>query len=219
MCGRFNLRVTPEQLQQFFDLLQPMEVSPRFNIAPTQTTVVCRQNQTGHRELVPLQWGLIPSWAKEARLGASLINARGETVAEKPSFRSAFRKRRCLIPMSGFYEWRREGKMKRPFHIHHADDSLFAVAGLWEAWDKADQPIESFSIITTSANSTMAPIHNRMPVVLEPELFDAWLDPRSEPEFLTALLQPSEWTGFETVEVSPVVNNARHESPDCLQTV
>jgi len=219
MCGRFNLRATPAQLQEFFDLFREPEVTSRYNIAPTQTTLVCRLNDNGERELVPLRWGVIPSWSKDIKIGASLINARGETVSEKPSFRSAFKKRRCLIPASGFYEWLREGKNKQPFHIHHKDDSPFAMAGLWETWNHGEHPIESFSIITTSANQLMRSIHDRMPVILEPELFAEWLDPKAEPEFLKSIVQPYEWNGFETLPVSAVVNNARNETPECVVPV
>lgn len=217
MCGRFNLRATPAELQQFFDMFREPDVTPRYNIAPTQTTLVCRLDEQGERELVPLRWGLIPSWSKDLRIGASLINARSETITEKPSFRTAFRKRRCLVPASGFYEWIREGKQKHPYHIHRQDDGLFAMAGVWETWRGAESPIESFSIITTSANALMRPLHDRMPVILPPELFEDWLATDAEPEFLTTLLQPYEWPEFETVPVSDVVNNARNETPECLQ--
>jgi putative SOS response-associated peptidase YedK len=217
MCGRFNLRTSASQLKEFFELFREPAVTTRYNIAPTQTTVVCRRNDAGQRELVPLRWGLIPSWSKDIKIGVSLINARSESVAEKPSFRTAFRKRRCLVPASGFYEWLREGKNKQPYHIHRVDDGPFAMAGLAECWNRGDQPIESFSIVTTSANQLMRSIHDRMPVILDQKWFDAWLDPKGELEFLKALIQPQEWTGFEALPVSPVVNNARNETPECVQ--
>lgn len=218
MCGRYNLRVTPAELQEFFNLFREPDVSPRYNIAPTQTTLVCRLDDAGHRELLPLKWGLIPSWSQDLKSGAKMINARGETVVEKPAFRAAFKKRRCLVPANGFYEWLREGKTKTPFHIHRTNDEPFAMAGLWERWSQGDQPIESFSIITTSANRLMRSIHDRMPVILEPDLFEEWLNPETESEFLKSLLQPHEWDGFEAVPVSSVVNNARNETPECLQS-
>ncbi|WP_437191203.1 SOS response-associated peptidase [Planctomicrobium sp. SH527] len=216
MCGRFNLRTNAKQLSDMFQAIIGQEPHLRFNIAPTQNTFVCRLSNSGMRELLPLRWGLIPSWAKDLKIGASLINARAETISEKPSFRTAFKRRRCLVPASGFYEWIREGKSKHPFHIHHTDDTPFAMAGIWDSWHQNEQLIESFSIITTEANRLMAPIHNRMPVILEPNLFGEWLNPKAEPEFLQSLIQPHEWTGFETVAVSSVVNNARNETPDCL---
>lgn len=219
MCGRFNLRATSAELQIFFDLFREPDVTPRYNIAPTQSTPVCRLDEEGERELVPLRWGLIPSWSKDMKIGASLINARAETVSEKPSFRTPFKNRRCLVPASGFYEWLREGKLKQPYHIHQVDDSVFAMAGIWERWSRGEQPIESFSILTTSANQLMRTVHDRMPVIIAPELFSEWLAPDAEPEFLTSVIQPYEWTRFETVSVSTVVNNARNETPECIQPV
>lgn len=216
MCGRFNLRTEAKQLSKLFQAVICQELHPRFNIAPTQSTFVCRLNSSGMRELVLARWGLIPSWSKDLKIGASLINARAETVSEKPSYRTAFKRRRCLVPASGFYEWIREGKSKRPFHIHHVDDTPFAMAGIWESWHHGEQLIESFSIVTTEANKLMAPIHDRMPVILDSDLFGEWLDPNAEPEFLESVIQPHEWTGFEVVPVSTVVNNARNETPNCL---
>lgn len=216
MCGRFNLRADAIRLAAMFQATISVDPQMRFNIAPTQNTLVCRESEHGGREIVLMKWGLVPSWAKDAKIGASLINARAETVAEKPSFRTAFRRRRCLVPASGFYEWIRQGKSKKPFHIHRQDDAPFAFAGIWESWHHDNQLIESFSIITTEANKLMSPIHDRMPVVLEPDLFGEWLNPESEPELLESVIQPHEWTGFETVPVSTTVNNARNETPDCL---
>ncbi|SFJ42459.1 SOS response-associated peptidase [Planctomicrobium piriforme] len=219
MCGRFNLQATPVQLKEIFDLLRADDFPQRYNIARTQTVPIVRLDPESNRELVPMRWGLIPGWAKDIKIGASLINARGETVAEKPSFRTAFKRHRCLVPASGFYEWLREGKDMKPFYIHRTDDQPFAMAGLWERWNQSGEPIESFSIITTSANSLMSSIHDRMPVLVEPNLFEAWLDPKAEPEFLKGLVQPQEWNGFELVPVSTVVNNARNDTPECVQAL
>lgn len=217
MCGRFNLRATPAELQNFFDLFREPAVTPRYNIAPTQSTLVCRLDGDGERELVPLRWGLIPSWSKDMKIGASLINARAETVSEKPSFRTPFKKRRCLVPANGFFEWLREGKQKQPYHIHQADDSLFAMAGIWERWTHEEHPLESFSILTTSANQLMRTVHDRMPVIITPDLFSEWLAPDADPEFLSSVIQPYEWSQFDAVPVSTIVNNARNETPECVQ--
>ncbi len=215
MCGRFNLRTTAAELTAMFQAAMNYEPPVRFNIAPTQATAVCVQNETGSREIVPMLWGLIPAWSKDKKIAASLINARAETVAEKPSFLTAFKRRRCLVPMSGFYEWLRSGKTKQPFHIHRHDDAPFAVAGIWESW----HDVNTFAVITTAANRVMSPIHDRMPVIIAPELYSEWLDNRATPEFLQSLIEPHEWSGIECVEVSNVVNNARNDVPECIDLI
>jgi putative SOS response-associated peptidase YedK len=178
MCGRYTLRVSPAELAEIFETLRTIEWSPRYNIAPTQTVVAVRQGEQG-RELARVRWGLIPSWAKDAKIGNNLINARADGVATKPSFRHAFKKKRCLIPVDGFYEWQvvPGQKTKQPFHIGLQDAPVFAFAGLWESWtDPEGKPVESSSIITTDANEAMAAVHNRMPVILDPKDYDEWLD-------------------------------------------
>lgn len=219
MCGRFNQRATATEIKNFFDLLRlpDWDWTPRYNIAPTQLHPIIRQID-GTREATIARWGLIPSWAKDEKIGYRMINARSETVAEKPSFRAAFKRRRCLIPASGFYEWQRiDAKTKQPHHIHHSDDGLIAFAGLWERWDKGDDTVESFSIITTSANSLMATIHDRMPVILPTDVHSVWLDPDVAPDALTELMRPYDGE-LNADPVSSYVGNVRNEGPQCILT-
>lgn len=218
MCGRYNLRATPQELQQFFHLFRAdgLPAQPRYNIAPTQTVPIIRL-LNGQRESDAVRWGLVPSWSKELKSSAPLINARGDTVAEKPSFRTAFKRRRCLIPASGFYEWRREGKAKVPFHIHQTSDHLLAFAGLWETWDKAETPLTSCTIITTDANQLMSTIHDRMPVILKPDQWEIWLDPEVDPKALQEFIQPYAGKDLKMDEANPLVNNARNEGAGVLE--
>jgi putative SOS response-associated peptidase YedK len=194
MCGRFTLRATPRQLAEFFALLRTPQLEPRPNIAPTQAVLAIVAEETGPgRSAREFHWGLIPSWSKDPRGAAKLINARNETVAEKPAFRAAFRKRRCLIPADGFYEWRKipGQRKKQPCWIGLRDQSLLAFAGLWEHWDAPDGSfIESCTILTTAANAAVSVLHDRMPVILPPECFDEWLQPGQDPARLPALLRP-----------------------------
>ena len=165
-----------DQIAELFELSEVPELSPRYNIAPTQDVAAVRAADSG-RELVALHWGLIPSWAKERSIGARMINGRSETVAEKPSFRSALKSRRCLIVADGFYEWQKLGARKQPFFIALADRRPFAFAGLWERWaGEGGEPVESCTILTTTANEAIAPIHDRMPVILDREHHGVWLD-------------------------------------------
>lgn len=198
MCGRFFLQRDPAGLARHFRTTNPLpNLRPSWNIAPTQDSAVVRRHpETGARHLDLLRWGLVPRWAKDASGGARMMNARAESIAEKPAFRDAFRKRRCLVPMDGFYEWRREGARKQPYAVAMADGSPMAAAGLWEGWQQPDGTwLRTFTIITTDANAKLAPVHERMPALLAREAFDAWLDPASEPEALQALLRPCppEW--------------------------
>lgn len=198
MCGRFFLQRDPAGLARYFGTSNAVpNLRPSWNIAPTQDSVVVRRHpESGARHLDLLRWGLVPRWAKDASGGARLMNARGESVAEKPAFRDAFRKRRCLVPMDGFYEWRQEGARKQPYAVAMADASPMAAAGLWEGWQQPDGTwLRTFTIITTDANAKQALLHDRMPVLLAPDAFDAWLDPASETEALQALLRPCppEW--------------------------
>ncbi len=230
MCGRFTLAVSPQAVAEaigLFDGLAP-ELPPRFNIAPTQFVLALRQTDpTAKPVYVPLRWGLIPSWAEDMKIAHRLINARAEGIAEKPSFRAAFKRRRCLIVIDGFYEWRTPAAAasattkkspKQPFHIHRPDRRPFAFAGLWEHWAKGDAPLETCTIITTNANNVMKPLHDRMPVILDARDFARWLAPEpQDPALLLELLKPcpDEWLTCEPV--STVVNNPRHEGPECLQ--
>jgi len=176
MCGRFTQRQPVSSLKKEFGVEEVPEAEARYNIAPTQNILGVRQTSDG-REMSLLKWGLIPSWAKDSSIGAKLINARSETVTEKPSFREAFKRRRLLVPADGFYEWQRAGGRKQPFFFHMKDDRPFVFAGLWDRWMNEDgEVIESCTILTTEANEVLTPVHDRMPVILHPETYDLWLD-------------------------------------------
>ena len=221
MCGRFTLQTPVKELATFFGLAETPDLAARYNIAPTQpvATVVVL---TGNRRLRLMRWGLVPPWAKDLSIGSRMINARAETVAEKPAFRSAFKHRRCLVMADGFFEWQTKGKAKQPYHVARKDGSPFAFAGLWERWEPADggEPVESCTIITTEANALVRRFHDRMPVILDPEDFDLWLDPAvTEPERLPPLLRPYPAEKMEAYPVSSIVNSPAHESAECLQPV
>jgi len=220
MCGRFTLRTPTPVLIEQFGLGEIPELPPRYNIAPTQSVAAVRHNAAADRELVPLRWGLIPRWAKDPAVGNRMINARSETVAEKPSFRSAFRRRRCLIPADGFYEWRKIGGRKQPYYIHMADQQPFAFAGLWEHWESGAEQIESCTILTTEANALMSGLHDRMPVILAPGDFDTWLNcEQRDWQHLTPLLAsyPSDQMHYHPV--STVVNSPRNQGPELVAPV
>lgn len=194
MCGRFVLMTPGKSLAERFGLEEIPDLQPHYNIAPTQMVVVIRLDRdTLQRRLVQMKWGLIPFWAKDASIGNRLINARGESAAEKPAFRAAFKTRRCLVPTDGFYEWKKqEGTRKQPYLVRNADGSPFAFAGLWERWTGPEgEIIESCTILTTDANDLTRPIHDRMPVILHPKDYDLWLDPEvKDPALLKPLLRP-----------------------------
>jgi putative SOS response-associated peptidase YedK len=241
VCGRFTLRTPAASLAGWFlraslDLNFP-ELRPRFNIAPSQLIACVRRasaeaDAEREFEVARLQWGLVPPWSKDGKAVYSMINARAETVHEKPSFRSAFRTRRCLIVADGFYEWIREGKVKRPFYITMADEQPFCMAGIWERWAGGDQVVESVAVLTTTANSLMASIHDRMPVIIPPGEFHRWLEADipaaskssadSEQRAVAAtaalqeLLRPYPAEAMAAREVSTFVNSVRNESPDCI---
>ena len=216
MCGRFTLRSSPRAVAEAFGL-PDAPLFPRYNIAPTQS-VAAIQWQDGARHLNFLRWGLVPFWAKDVSIGSRMINARADTVAEKPAYRAAFKKRRCLILADGFYEWDQESKPKQPYYIRMKDERSFAIAGLYEHWDKGLEPVNSCAMITTDANSVLSGFHDRMPVILAPDDYDLWLDPEFEgKEKLLSLLRPFDPDEMTAYPVSTVVNNARNESPDCVQ--
>lgn len=210
MCGRFSLTSSPAAISQHFGFDIQLPIEPRYNIAPSQSILAIKANN----EPVMLRWGLIPSWAKDPAIGNKRINARAETVAEKPSFRSAYRSRRCLIPADGFYEWKRKGTVKHPYHIRRDDHGLFCFAGLWEEWSSPKASISSCTIITTDANSLLMPIHHRMPVVVQMSDYGTWLT--GDRAATDALMLSYEWLGFAAVPVSSYVNNARNEGRECL---
>ncbi|MGQ0604171.1 MAG: SOS response-associated peptidase [Anaerolineales bacterium] len=218
MCGRFTLTVDSDELQPAFDLSEPAPAGlmPRYNIAPTQPVAVVPNLEP--RKLELFQWGLIPSWAKDPKIGNSLINARGETVAEKPAFRAALKRRRCLVLADGFYEWKREGKTKTPMYIQLKGGKPFALAGLWEVWHAADgSAVNTCTIITTEPNALTKDIHDRMPVILPPSAYDTWLTPGElpTPEAL-ALLKPFAASKMKARPVSTLVNSPRVDSPEIL---
>jgi putative SOS response-associated peptidase YedK len=220
MCGRFSQTASPEVIAQQFNITNPPLFTPRYNIAPSQPIAAIRIDPvTTTRTLVMLRWGLIPSWAKDPKIGHQCINAKAETVAEKPSFRSAFKKRRCLVIATGFYEWQVQEHAKQPMWIGLKSRRPFAFAGLWEQWQPPDGAvIESCTIITTTPNDLMAPIHNRMPVILAPPSYDQWLDPAFQHiEPLNALLRPYPSEEITVCPVSTLVNNPRHDAPECLE--
>ncbi|MBM3569469.1 MAG: SOS response-associated peptidase [Alphaproteobacteria bacterium] len=189
MCGRYSLTTPVDAMAQLFGFAERPNLAPRWNIAPTQSVAAVRLGADGARHLDLLRWGLVPSWAKA--IGTTpLINARADTIAEKPSFRGAFRKRRCLMPADGFYEWRETPLPKQPFRISLPDRPCFAIAGLWERWESQGQTIESCALITADANPAIAHVHHRMPVILEPAQWNAWLDPATGVEILHGLLRP-----------------------------
>ncbi len=219
MCGRFALIAPGSAVAEQFALAEAPPLAPRYNIAPTQPVAAVRLNARGERELTHFHWGLIPFWAKDPAIGGRMINARSETVAEKPAFRAAFRHRRCLVPASGFYEWRKLNGGKQPMYLHGADDGLLAIAGIWERWQSPDgSEIESCSLLTTTPNDLVAPIHNRMPVILEPADYATWLDPGPEGEaVLQHLLRAFPSEKMAAYPVSTRVNNPRHDEPACLE--
>ena len=221
MCGRFSLTASAELLRSFFYLLEgtPLFEQPRYNIAPSQEVAAIRCDFNQRRTLAPLRWGLIPSWSKDANMGARMINARAETLLQKPAFRAIFKKHRCLIPADGFYEWRKDGRRKQPFHIHMRDNKPFAFAGLWDHWQGPDgASIETCAIITTDSNALILPIHGRMPVILDPGEYAAWLDPGLEdPARLSPLLRPHPAAPMEVRAVGDYINTPRNEGKRCLE--
>jgi putative SOS response-associated peptidase YedK len=200
---------------------------PRYNVAPTQITPIVRRKSDGGRELLLARWGLIPAWAKDPKIGYSTINARADSVATKPVFRSAFKKRRCLVPVDGYYEWISEGKKKLPILYEQAEHRPFALAGLWESWrgptdtkasgNQNEGPVETFTIVTTTANDLASRVHDRMPVILDPVDYDGWLDPKlTEEGELEYLLRPYEGELVAT-NVNPIVNNVKNDVPQCIE--
>ncbi|RPI30883.1 MAG: SOS response-associated peptidase [Chloroflexota bacterium] len=222
MCGRFTLTADPAKLQEAFPWVEiPEGVRPRYNIAPSQPVAVIAN--TGENKLDFFVWGLIPSWAKDPTIGNRLINARAETLAEKPSYRTAYRRKRCLVLADGFYEWKQDpiGKSKTPMYVRMETGEPFAFAGLWDQWNSPDgSMILSCTIITTEPNSLMESIHNRMPVILTREAYAQWLDPAEQrPEDLNKFLRPYPAEALHAYPVSRIVNSPDNEVPDCIVPV
>jgi len=220
MCGRFTLRASPRVIAEQFELFETPEFAARYNIAPSQSVAAVRRTAGAivQRELVLLQWGLIPAWADDPSIGNRLINARAETAAQKPAFRHALARRRCLIVADGFYEWQGTGRSKQPYLIRLPDDRPFAFAGLWESWEgPAHSYLESCTILTTEANAVVRPIHDRMPVIVAPADYGRWLDLHvQDAAQLTDLLRPFSSDTLEAIRVSPWVNSPAHEGPQCI---
>ncbi len=221
MCGRYTQTRSARQLAEAFeaDLNNELDLLPRYNIAPTQPMVVVRATPRG-REVALMRWGLIPSWAKDPSIGSKMINARCETVHEKPAYRSAFRSRRCLIPADGFYEWKKTGGRKQPMYIHRRDGQPLAFAGLWERWQGDGEPVETCTILTTEPNALMAPIHDRMPVIVEPQDYAMWLDPKVHDDGqLARLLQPCAAERLMAYPVSSLVNSPKNDTTRCIEPI
>jgi len=223
MCGRYRLSRRKQLVEEYFDTASDEpDWAPRYNIAPTQPIPVIRQNpKEPVRELSLMKWGLIPSWAPNPSVAASMINARSETAATKPAFRESLKSRRCLIPADGFYEWKRDGKTKQPFCFEVNQGQLFAFAGLWERWrNPSGQWVKSCSILTTTPNAVTSAIHDRMPVILDRESYDLWLDPGiSDVLVVSELLKPYDDKAMRSYPVSSRVNRVDNDDEECSRPV
>ncbi|MGH7135757.1 MAG: SOS response-associated peptidase [Pirellulales bacterium] len=217
MCGRFTLRTPMSDVAKAFGVAADQAAPFLFNIAPTQEVAAIRITAGGQRELCALKWGLVPGWADDMAIGNRMINARAETVATKPAYRRSFKSRRCLVIADGFYEWQKNGRQKQPFYIRLKGDRPFGIAGLWESWSKGGSVVESCALITTTANELVAPIHDRMPVIVPPEAYDLWLSPETqETELLASLLRPYAAVEMDAYPVSTRVNSPAYNEPDCI---
>ena len=220
MCGRFTLFSKLNSLLQQLAIESAVEYEPRYNIAPTQEVPIFHYDEDGNNRVRFMRWGLIPSWSKDKSIGSRMINARSETVATKPAFRSAFKRRRCLVPADGYYEWLRDGKKKVPYLIQTKEKQPFAMAGLWETWTGDSEPIASFTIITTTSNDATSFVHDRMPVILNADSFDSWLSPDFEDhEKLQQLMIPYDDNAIHLSQVSPHVNSVKNDDPTCIVEV
>lgn len=218
MCGRFTLATNTQKLAEAFAEFEvPADLPPRYNVAPSQPVAVVANN--GQHKVEFFQWGLIPSWAKDPKIGNQMINARAETLAEKASFKNAYKRRRCLVLADGFYEWKKEGdNTKTPVYIRLASGEPFAFGGLWEMWQTAEDFILSCTIITTSPNELMAQIHNRMPLILPRDTYEQWLDPAERtPDQLNGLLKPYPAELMTAYPVSKLVNSPKNDSPVLIE--
>ena len=219
MCGRYALAVDGRALREAFRTVDSLPWRPRYNLAPSQEVPAVRLGDRG-RELVLLRWGLVPRWAEDPRFGWRTVNARAETVDRKPAFREAFRRRRCLIPATGFYEWRRLDGRKQPYHVARRDGGLMAFAGLWERWTgPGGERLESCTIVVTDAPPPLAAVHGRMPVILGEADHDRWLDPAADPRVLRGLLRPCPAGRLAWWPVSARVNSPAQDDPAFLEPV
>ncbi|MEH6988442.1 SOS response-associated peptidase [Cytobacillus firmus] len=216
MCGRFSLEEDINKLQQYFNFEVAEEITPRFNIAPSQRILTIISNGQ-NRRAGTMKWGLVPFWAKEEKIGYKMINARSESIEEKPSFKHAFKRRRCLIVATGFYEWQKTEEGKQPYRFIMKDNRPFAFAGLWETWKKGEKPLHTCTIITTTPNAVTEDIHDRMPVILKEEDYDSWMDPHNQDtELLKTLLVPYAAEEMAKYKVSDLVNSPRNDVADVL---
>ncbi|ARQ00362.1 SOS response-associated peptidase [Pseudorhodoplanes sinuspersici] len=218
MCGRYFIVMTPATMRKHFGYPEMPNFPPRYNVAPTQPIPLVRMWE-GQRQFVLMRWGLLPSWVKDPKTFTLLINARGDTVNEKPAFKNAMKYRRCLIPADGFYEWKRDGATKRPYLIRMKGGAPFVFAGLWETWVGPNgEELDTAAMITTDANAVLAPIHHRMPVILPPDKFEMWLDCANvSPAAAAALLVPAPAAAMEAFEISPAVNRVANDGPEIQQ--
>ncbi|HEY5597806.1 MAG TPA: SOS response-associated peptidase [Kiloniellales bacterium] len=219
MCGRYSLTTPVEAVRAYFDFVELPNLAPRANIAPRQDVAAIRAGEDdGARHFAWLRWGLVPAWAKDEAIGDRMINARAESVADKPAFRAAFRGRRCLIAADGFYEWRSEGTRKQPYRITLSDSRVFAFAGIWERWrnPQSNEAVETCAILTTEAVSALRLIHHRMPVVVDPADFTAWLKPGTTAEAALGIVARQPVSAFTSYAVSTRVNSAANDDPSLL---
>jgi putative SOS response-associated peptidase YedK len=219
MCGRITLTISADDFQRTFGYVAPAGYRPRYNIAPGQDVLALAADDEGEPRVRAFRWGLVPFWAKDASIGNRLINARGETVGSKPAFRAAFARRRCLVIVDGFYEWQKAPEGKRPHRIRRPTAEPFTLAGLWERWDRGAAPLESCTIITTRANATLAPIHDRMPVIVPATDRRLWLDPATPAAELERLILPCPPDELEAYEVSTLVNRPANDEEECIHPV
>jgi putative SOS response-associated peptidase YedK len=217
MCGRYAVTTAPEAMRALFRYLEQPNFPPRHNVAPTQPVAIVRMAE-GNREFALVRWGLIPGWVKDPRGFSLLINARGESVLDKPAFRNAMKRRRCLFPADGFYEWKRDGERRQPWFVRLKSGQPMAFAGLWETWSGPNgEEMETAAIVTTTASRSIAHIHDRMPVIVAPEAFDFWLDPNVDARSAAAVIAPAPDAALEAYEVSSAVNRTANDSPGLLE--
>lgn len=215
MCGRFHMIAEEGEIIAVFRLASVPQIRPRYNVAPAQDVLAVRADLNARRAEM-LRWGLVPSWSKEQPGGNSMINARAETLDDRPAFRDAFARRRCLIPATGFFEWSQDGKTKRPWSIRMKDHRVFGIAGLWDTWRGPDQIIQTFTILTTTPNSVVANIHDRMPVIIAVESHDEWLF-STDLNSMKSLLKPFDSDAMDAIMVHRLVNDPRNDDPLCLE--